>query len=334
MSLGLDPVVSVVAPLHHDAGIIADFLAETHAVLRRHFRHYELVLIDDASGDHTVAAASSLLDQYDHVRLVRLSRPFGREVAITAGLDQAIGDVVVVMLPDSDPPELIPTMVRRCAAGAGVVFGVHAQRMGESLLVRMGASLFYRLCRRMFGLDLPSHATQFRALSRQAVHAIGQIKDRHRSLWVSSAYIGYTRESLPYRPRSRSGIRVGRRFFEGIGFAFAVIAGNTTAPLRLAGRAALAGSLVSFLFLGYVAGAWVLTSHLADGWTMLSSLAASMFATTLAVLGVACEYLARLLDESRDRPLYYIRDEQTSRIRLDSVPHRNVLVDPARVVRA
>ncbi|MFZ5863958.1 MAG: glycosyltransferase family 2 protein [Nitrospirota bacterium] len=334
MSVGLDPVVSVVAPLHNDAGILDDFLAETHAVLRRHFRHYEIVFIDDASTDHTVAAASALLDRYDQVRLVRLSRSFGREVAITAGLDLAIGDVVVVMLPDSDPPELIPTMIRRCAAGAGVVFGVHAQRAGESWPVRLGSRLFYWLSRRLFGLDLPSHATQFRALSRQAVHAVAQIKDRHRSLWVSSAYIGYTRESLPYRPRSRSGARTGRRFFEGIGLAFSVIAGNTTVPLRLAGRAAFMGSLVGFLWLGSVAGAWLLAGRTSEGWTTLSALAAPMFAMMLAVLGVACEYLARLLDESRDRPLYYIRDERTSHILLDSAPHRNVLVDPPRVVRA
>lgn len=333
MSVGLEPVVSVVAPLRNNAGIITEFLAETHAVLRRHFRHYEIVLVDDASTDGTVAAAASVFDRYDHVRVVTLSRAFGAEVAITAGLDLAIGDVVVVMSPDSDPPELIPTMVRRCAAGSGVVFGVRSHRAGESLPVRIGAALFYWLCRRVFGLALPSNATHFRALSRQAVHAIGQIKDRRRSLWVSSAYIGYGVDSLTYHPQSRSGARNATRFFQGIGLAFQVISGNTTAPLRLAGRAALVGGVISFLALGYIAGTWLFTRHVAEGWTTLSSLAASMFATVLAVLGIVCEYLARLLDESWNRPLYYIRDERTSPLLLDAVPHRNVLVDPPQTVR-
>jgi dolichol-phosphate mannosyltransferase len=320
-----DCFVSVVAPVFNEAGILEGFIAELSAVLRAQYEHYEILLVDDGSRDDTAARAAELLSRYDHVRLVSLSRRFGLEVAISAGLDLVIGDFVVVMLPDSDPPALVPEMVRRCREGAGVVFGVRTNRRGESLPVRVGARAFYWLCRRVFGFDLPRNSTEFRALSRQAVNAITQIKDRYRYLRVFSSYIGYASQSVPYEPICRSGRPRVKRLFEAVSLAISLVAANSTSPLRLAGRLAFAAAAANVAYLGYIVLVYLFKEHVMEGWTTLSLVGVTMFACLFLVIATMCEYLARLLDESKDRPLYFIRDEQTSDVLLTDTNRRNVV---------
>ena len=188
-----DCFVSVVAPVCNDGAIIEEFVRDVMHVLRGTYAHYELVLVDDSSEDESVARIASLLKEFECIRLIRLSRRFGEEIAIFAGLDTVIGDFVVVMLPNWDPPKLISRFVERARNGSEVVFGVTRGRSGESLLVRLGSSLFDWYCNRVLQFSLPKNSTQFRALSRQAVNAVTQVKNVHRYLrlltavWDSSA---------------------------------------------------------------------------------------------------------------------------------------------------
>ena len=139
MTTPTDCFVSVIAPLRNDGDIIDAFTDEVAAVLETNYRHFEIVLVDDASSDDTVHRAQSLLERHRNLRVIRLSRNFGQEIAISAGLDSVIGDFVVVMLPDSDPPDLIPNIVEQARQGAGVVFGVRRNRAGEPWTLRAGA---------------------------------------------------------------------------------------------------------------------------------------------------------------------------------------------------
>src|SRR5262249_14294661 len=157
-----DTFVSVVAPLRNDAGLLEAFVAELMEVLRSRYANYEVVLVDDASSDTTPAIVRRILDRYECVRYLRLSRHFGEEVAIAAGLAAVIGDFVVVMLPNTDPPSLIPVFIDRARESGGVVFGIRTTRAGESMAVRAGAAIWYWSVRRILGLDLPKDASQFR----------------------------------------------------------------------------------------------------------------------------------------------------------------------------
>src|SRR5262245_33093838 len=138
-----DCFASVVAPLHDDADIVEGFVRDVLAVLEEHYANYELVLIDDGSTDDTAARVDALLERERCIRLVRLSRSFGRDVAISAGLDTVIGDFVVVLVPESDPPALIPEFIERCRRGAGIVYGIRARRPAEPLYLSIGTRVFY-----------------------------------------------------------------------------------------------------------------------------------------------------------------------------------------------
>lgn len=133
-----DCFVSLIAPLQDDAALVRPFVEEVGQLLEDHYTHYEIVLVDDGSRDETVQRVNELLGEQRHVRLIRLTRSFGQEIAISAGLDTVIGDFVVVMLPGVDPPALVPELVERCRGGADIVYGVRRTRVGEPWSSRLG----------------------------------------------------------------------------------------------------------------------------------------------------------------------------------------------------
>src|SRR5262245_18155973 len=137
-------LVSVVVPLYHDGEILAPFLSDLVGVLESAYSHYEIVLVDDGSSDGTAERATGMLGLYDCIRFIRLSRHFGEEVAIWAGLNEAIGDFVVVMIPNSDPPQLLPTLVERARGGSDIVYGVRNDRDGQPWWYRLGAQVFHK----------------------------------------------------------------------------------------------------------------------------------------------------------------------------------------------
>ena len=164
-----DCFVSVIAPLGNDADIIGAFIEETIAVLKKEYENYELVLVDDGSTDETVEKVSVLLPSVECIRLIRLSRSFGRDIAIGSGLDTVIGDFVVVMSLDSDPPDVIPQIVEQCRRGPGIVFGIRSNREGEPLYLRAGASLFYWFFNRVFKMVPHTNVCTVRGNGRSAM---------------------------------------------------------------------------------------------------------------------------------------------------------------------
>ncbi|HEY2805908.1 MAG TPA: glycosyltransferase family 2 protein [Gemmatimonadales bacterium] len=308
-----DLFVSVVAPLHDDADIVTSFVEETMAMLTAHYQQAELLLIDDGSSDDTTAIVEGLLGQFDGLRIIRLSRHFGTEVAIAAGLDSAIGDFVAVMMPETDPPALVPQMVEQSRRGAGVVFGIRRDRRGESWLLRAGAGFFYGACNRLFKLGIPRNSTHFRVLSRQAVNAVIRIRDRNRYLRSLSAYVGYASQSVIYdllkrRPRPRS-----KSVIEGIKLALGILVTNSLQPIYLAVGLGLLVVLANALFLAYVVAIYLFKRHVAEGWTTQSFMLGAMFGALALLCTVVAAYLARLLGENQDRPLYFQFEEQAGR---------------------
>lgn len=320
-----DCFVSVVAPVLNDGDIIRDFVTEVMAVLQQCFSNYELVLVDDGSSDDSVSCISALLSEQRCIRLLRLSRSFGEETAIAAGLDSVIGDYVVIMLPNSDPPTLIPDMVASARNGSGIVYGIREQAPRDPLLQRLGRRLFYAYVNRVLKLDLPRDSSVFRVLDRRAVNAITQIKDRYRFLRVMSASIGYSYESFVYRQIDRGGKGRKRSLIDAINQAITLIVTNSTHPLRLVSWLGIVAGLFNVLYSVYVVLIYLLKNQVAEGWTTLSLQNSLMFFVIAVILTVICEYLGHLLAESKDRPLYYVLEERNSAVMVADQERRNVV---------
>jgi len=321
-----DCLVSVVVPLSNDEASVEAFVSAVTGVLRPNYAYYELVLVDDGSSDGTVDKVSALLATVEGIRLIRLSRKFGTEIAIASGLSAVIGDFVVVMLPEPGLVELIPEMVRRAQGGHDVVFGVRRSRRGDPRWLKVGASFFYWFCIKVLGLDIPQNASEFQVLSRRAVNAILQIKDKYRYLHILSAYVGYVREYFAYELESGHGRRRTRGLVEAMNLAIGIIVTNSIRPLRLVGWLAACVSALSGMYFGYVAVLRILGRQTGEAWGTVALLTAGMFSLVLMVLAVLSEYVGRILDESRDRPLYHIREEKTSSVLLTDRGRGNVVM--------
>lgn len=324
-----DLFVSVVAPLHDDADILAAFVTDTVRTLREHYLHYELLLVDDGSTDATLQTADALLAQMDSVRLIRLSRGFGTEVAISAGLDAAIGDFVVVMLPDSDPPELIPRMIEQSRQGAGVVFGIRASRTGEPLLLRLGAALFYGAGNKLFSLNIPRNSTHFRVLSRQAANAVVQIRDHNnRYLRTLSAYVGYPSQSVVYEPIHRRAVPRRKSVLEAASLAMDIIVANSLQPLYLTMWFGLFVLATAVVLLAYVIGITLFKTHVVEGWTTQAMMLVALLGTMGVLVTIFAAYLSRLLRENQDRPLYFVSEERQSAVASATQDRVNVVENP------
>ena len=321
----VDRFISVVAPLHNDVEIVESYIRETLPVLRDNFTNFELVLVDDDSTDGTVDVVANLLSEYEGIRLLRLSREFGEEIAIAAGLDTVIGDFTIVMLPYMDPPGEIPELVNRCIRGVDVVFGVRRTRAAEPWWMARATALFYAYCHRMLHLDLPRNSTQFRCLSRQAVNAIIQIKDSYRYLKLFSAYVGYAREEYLYDPVQRDKKMRHRGFIDSLSMALTIITENSAHPLRFVSWLGVLAAVSNLLYVGYIFLVYFLKADIAEGWATLSLQGAMQFFFIAIILAALCEYTGRVLNRLQDRPLYYLRGEQNSSVLLVDRERRNIV---------
>lgn len=320
-----DVFVSVIAPLHDDADIAAEFIDEVIGVLSQHYSNYELLLVDDASTDDTVAVVSKKLGEHRCIRLMRLSRSFGQEIAISAGLESTIGDFIVIMLPHSDPPAEVPHMVEAARSGFDVVYGQPSVPPKKTLAARIGGRLFYWYANRVCHLNLPVGASLFRVMSRQAVNAVTQIRARVRHLRVLTAYIGFRSRAHPHQPIKRGRARPGRTLFEGADLAVQTIVTNSIQPLRLAAWISFGVGALNALYLGYVVAIYLFKSNVVAGWTTQSTQSSVMFFFLFLLLAVVSEYVGRILNETIERPMYYVLEERTSSVLLADGDKKNVV---------
>jgi polyisoprenyl-phosphate glycosyltransferase len=305
-----ESLISIVAPLEGDTtATVVAFVEETVGVLRQLVTHYEIILVDDGVSAETVAGVRALLERYDFVRFLRLSRHFGEETAIAAGLDVAIGDYVIVMLPNMDPPSLIPEFFERARADTDIVYGVRLHRKSEPFWYRAGARLFYWYINSVVKAGIPNDSTQFRCMSRQVVNAITQIRDPDQYLRLLTSYIGFRKEPLPYSPINRTGEPTVRPKREAVNLARALVMDHTTHPLR------------TVIWIGVVIALFNAAVVAVQGGELHDALAFLVLSVMLAFVG---EYVGGLSRRMRDRPAYYVREEHTSSVLLRE-ERRNVV---------
>lgn len=298
--------ISVVAPVYNER----ESLGELHRRLTTTLAglgDYEIVLVDDGSTDGSWERSLELATHDPHLRLLRLSRNFGHQAALSAGLDAARGDAIVLMDADlQDPPELIPQLVARWREGFDVVYAVRSDREGEPRLRLASISLFYRLLHQITPTEIPQNAGDFRLLSRRAADAIIAMPERARFLRGMTSWIGYRQVGVPYTREARFAGRSKYPLPKLLRLAFDGITSFSTAPIKLV--TALGFALVVFC-VGVLA--WTLyvrffTSHHPQGWTSVIAVVLLLGGMQLLSLGVIGQYVARIFDETKQRPLYLV----------------------------
>ena len=317
--------VSVVVPLADDADLLEPFVVELLGVLRAGWQNYEVVLVDAGSRDGTREVVGRLLRSHECLRYLRLSKRMGNEVAMLAGLDGVIGDVVVVLQPESDPPALLPRFVEAARSSGGVAFGVRTTPSDQGWAYRVLRRRFTRLAARMLDLELSEDATLYMAFTRQALNAVGQIKDKSRALRIFGAVVGFPSQPIAYAPVQRRTPVRSKSVAEGLERGVSLIVTNSTKPLRYVALLGLVASLLNALYLVYVLAIALFKPHVAEGWITQSASISGMFLFLFLILSVLAEYVGRLLEESRDRPLYFVAEEGQSSVLIADATRRNVV---------
>ena len=310
-------VLSVVVPLRDDADILPAFLRETAAVLAAGFVFHEIILVDDGSGDGTTTLVESLLKEIGRVRYLRLSRPFGRDVAICAGLESAIGDFVVVMDPNTDPPDTVPELVARCRTEGGLLHGVSERPEHRGPLRESTGAWFRSYVRKRLGITLHRGSTDFRVLSRQAVNSLLQIRGRERYLRIFASGLGYRQQVFSYTPLNRRGATRHLPVGEELATAIDILTLHTRHPLRVVSLLGLGVAGLNLLYVGYVVAIYLFKDKVAEGWTTTSLQLSGMFFFLFLLLAVLSEYVGSLLGEVRVRPAYFVAEEKNSSVLLE-----------------
>jgi polyisoprenyl-phosphate glycosyltransferase len=305
--------ISVIAPMYNEEAIIGAYLHETIEVLNSHYKNYELILIDDGSTDHTLLSCAPYIKANKNIRLISFSRNYGHEIASTAGFDHATGDYVILM--DSDlqhPPEFIPEMVKKAKEGYDVVCASRMSRKNETWLKRTTAKIFYRFTRRLTGYDMQGDTGNFRLLSRKVVDSLKSMKESSRHLVMMFAYVGFKTAKLPYHCPPRKAGKSKYNFAKLINLSLDSIISFSARPLRAMSFLSIFISAVMMLYAGFILIEKLFThQQLADGIASIIFLTAALFSVLFLFLAVISEYISRILVETKNRPLYYIKQEIT-----------------------
>ena len=299
--------LSVVVPAYNEQEVLPEFHRRLAAVIDNLHVTCEVVYVNDGSRDRTLEIMRSLRAQDDRVSLVDLSRNFGKEVALTAGLDHAVGDAVVVIDADlQDPPEIIPELIAQWRAGFDVVFARRTARDGESLFKKATASAFYRLIQRVSRVEIPADTGDFRLLSRRAVEALKQLREQHRFMKGLFAWIGFPQKAVPYRRDPRFAGDTKWNYWKLWNFALEGITSFTIAPLKIATYVGILVALVSFMFAAFIIYKTIVFGDPVRGYPSLMVVVLFLGGVQLLSIGVMGEYLGRLFNESKGRPLYFL----------------------------
>lgn len=301
-------LLSVVAPVYNEEQLIERFVQRTCAALTGWA--FELVLVDDGSSDATPQLLDRLADQDPRVRVIHLSRNFGHQAALTAGLEHAIGDVVAMIDADlQDPPELIATMIEQWQQGSDVVYAVRKQREGETAFKLATASWFYKLFDKLAQVDLEPNSGDFRLLDRAALNALLAMTERSRFLRGMTVWVGFTQTAVPYERDARHAGETKYTLRKMLRFSLDAIASFSHLPLQLATYIGMISAGVAFIAIPVVIGLRLVDSYL-PGFGSITIAILLLGGIQLIAIGVIGEYVGRIYDEVKHRPLYIVREER------------------------
>jgi dolichol-phosphate mannosyltransferase len=298
-------LLSVVAPVYNEEGTVEEFCMRVCAALEG--LRFELVLVDDGSSDSSAEILDRIADGDPRVRVISLSRNFGHQTALTAGLDHARGDAVVMLDADlQDPPELIPRMLDRWRSGCDVVYAVREEREGESRFKLATARWFYKLFDKLAQVDLEHNSGDFRLLDRQALDALLSMRERNRFLRGMTVWVGYTQAAVPYKRDPRYAGETKYTLSKMLKFSLDAISSFSHRPLQLATLLGFVISTLAFVAIPVVIGLRLAHSYL-PGFGTITIAILLLGGIQLIAIGITGEYVGRIYDEVKGRPLYLVR---------------------------
>ncbi len=300
------PAISCVVPVYNEAAVIEAFIERLQAQLRGLTQRFEIIVVDDGSRDATVAKLINMPKAYQ-VKLLGLSRNFGKEVALTAGLEHATGDVAIILDADFQHPiEMIPVFLQHWAAGYDMVYGTRKNRESESYLKRHFAHTFYWVMKKITRIDMPDNAGDFRLLDRKIIDAIKQFKERTRFMKGLYAWVGFKKIGVPYVVEDRAAGKSSWGYAKLTELAITGIASFSDVPLRVWGFIGFVISLISLIYAIYIVTVTMLFGADLPGFPTLIVAIMFLGGVQLLSIGILGEYIARIFTEVKQRPHYLL----------------------------
>ena len=305
----MKPEYSVIIPAYNEQEVIEESYKRLTAVMRQLNEPYELLFVDDGSRDDTAGILARICENDRNVKLLRFSRNFGHMPAITAGMDYARGNAILVIDADlQDPPELFPEMIGKWREGYDVVYGKRSERKGETAFKKMTAGLYYRFLRRMTDVDLPVDTGEFRLIDRKVCDAIKSIKEKNRYIRGLVSWVGFKQTAVEYVREKRFAGVTKYPLTKMIKFAMDGITTFSYKPLKLATHLGFGISVLSFLYLLIVLYQRLFTDTTTTGWASMVAIVLFSQGIVLMVLGLMGEYIGRIFEEMKGRPIYIVKE--------------------------
>jgi dolichol-phosphate mannosyltransferase len=307
------PALSVVVPCYNEMGALKELYARvSKAATAGVGDSYELVLVDDGSSDGTWGAIASLAATDPHVLGIRLSRNYGQQLALSAGLRECNGELIFIIDADmQDPPELLPEMMRVIGEGADVVYGQRISRGEEPWLRKAGAKLFYTLIEYLSDRAIPPNVSDFRLMRRRVLDVLNEMPEQHRFVRGMISWIGFDQRPLPFHRGARASGKTRYSITRLTSLAVDAITSFSVRPLRLAIIMALLSLPLAIIMAIYIVGSWVLGFSVA-GWASVMTVVVLLGTAQLTILGIIGEYLGRLYMSAKNRPLYVVSEVKRS----------------------
>lgn len=302
-------LISIVAPVFNEEVVLPEFHQSVSEVLSGLPFDFEIAYVNDGSSDKTLSIIKELGQSDNRVTLIDLSRNFGKEIALTAGLQKAVGDAVIIIDTDlQDPPGLIPELIREWQNGYDVVYAKRTHRRGESLLKRITAHFFYRIIQRVNKITIPEDTGDFRILSRRAVNALNTFSEQHRFMKGLFSWIGYRQKAIAYQRDPRLAGKTKWNYWRLWNLALDGITSFTIAPLKISTYVGLLTAISAFAYGIYMIIDTLLHGNPVPGYPSLIVIILMLGGVQLVAIGILGEYLGRIFNETKRRPLYFINE--------------------------
>ncbi|MBI3570211.1 MAG: glycosyltransferase family 2 protein [Gammaproteobacteria bacterium] len=306
-------LISIIVPVYDEEHVLPEFEKRLTHVLRAMNCSYEIIFVNDGSTDRSLMVLRDIRKANPLVAILNLSRNFGKEIAMTAGIDCAKGDAVIIIDADlQDPPELIPELVSAWREGFDVVYAKRISRQGESILKKATSNIFYRLMHKVANVDIPRDTGDFRLLSRRAADALTRLREQHRFMKGLFSWIGYNQKSIEYVRAARYAGDTKWSYWKLWNFALEGLTSFTTMPLKLATYIGVAVAAVSLCFGVYVIIDTIFFGNPVKGYPSLMVVVSFIGGVQLIFIGVIGEYIGRMFNETKNRPLYFIDSYEPS----------------------
>jgi glycosyltransferase involved in cell wall biosynthesis len=313
---------SIVIPVYNEAEVLPSLYDRLTRVMEGLVESYEIIFVNDGSQDDSSLLLRDFRARDERVKFLSFSRNFGHQIAITAGLDYSSGQAAVVMDADlQDPPEVIPQLIEQWRKGYDIVFAVRAKRQGEGLFKRATAAIFYRLFRHMTATQIPLDAGDYRLMSRRAVEALQSIRERNRFIRGLAGWIGFRQTSVTFVRDVRQAGETKYPLKKMMRFALNGLLSFSLVPLQLASYLGFLISSIGFFYIVYAIGLKLFTDRVVLGWTSVMVAVLFLGGVQLVSLGIIGEYIGRIYEEVKQRPLYVV-DEAKGFEQLRPPPHR------------